>query len=50
MWYELCTNAQLRNLSGDKKNEIMADGAVTFENLRGSDPITVQSGETKRVR
>ena len=47
MWYELCTIAQLRNLSGNKTNEVMADGSVTFENLPGSDPITVQSGETK---
>ncbi|UJR11872.1 hypothetical protein I4U23_016051 [Adineta vaga] len=47
MWYELCTIAQLRNLSGDEINEPMDEGTVIFENLPGSKPITVLPGETK---
>ncbi|CAF1161141.1 unnamed protein product [Adineta steineri] len=47
VWYEVCTITQLKNLSDEKQNKIMADGSVTFDNLPGSDPITVRSGETK---
>ncbi len=47
VWYEVCTIGQLENLSGDKKNELMAGGTVTFNNLPGLDPITVLSGEKK---
>ncbi|CAF1287449.1 unnamed protein product [Adineta steineri] len=47
MWYELCTIEQLRSISVEKNNELMADGNVTFENLPEAAPITVLSGETK---
>ena len=47
IWYEVCTIQQLKNISADKKHEIMADGSVTFENLPGLAPITVLSGENK---
>lgn len=47
VWYELCTVAQLANLSDKKQNEVMAEGVVTFENLPGSEPIAVRRGETK---
>ena len=47
VWYELCTTEQLRNISADKKDEIMAGGIVTFENLPGLPPVTVLPGENK---
>jgi hypothetical protein len=47
VWYEVCTIEQLQNLSGDKKNELMAGGTVTFNNLPGLAPITVLPGEKK---
>jgi len=47
VWYEVCTIQQLRNISADKKDEIMANGTVTFENLPGLTPITVLPGENK---
>jgi hypothetical protein len=47
IWYEVCTVEQLRNISGEKKEEVMASGMVTFENLPGSAPIAVRSGEKK---
>jgi hypothetical protein len=47
VWYELCTLEQLKNISADKKDEIMANGVVTFENLPGLAPITVLPGENK---
>jgi hypothetical protein len=43
----MCTIEQLRNISADKKDEIMADGIVTFRNLPGLVPITVLPGENK---
>ncbi|CAF3988463.1 unnamed protein product [Rotaria sp. Silwood1] len=47
LWYELCTIEQLKNISADKKDELMANGTVTFKNLPGSAPITVLAGEKK---
>jgi len=47
IWYEICTIEQLTNLSGNKKNELMAAGTVTFDNLPGLAPITVLPGENK---
>ncbi|CAF4795585.1 unnamed protein product [Rotaria sp. Silwood1] len=47
IWYEVCTTEQLKNISADKKDELMADGAVTFASMPGSAPITVLPGETK---
>ena len=47
VWYEICTIEQLRNISADKKDELMADGIVTFQNLPGSASITVLPGESK---
>ncbi|CAM4840549.1 unnamed protein product [Rotaria magnacalcarata] len=47
LWYQLCTIEQLKNVSADKKDELMANGTVTFKNLPGSTPITVSPGETK---
>ena len=47
VWYELCTIAQLQSLSGEKKNERMEGGTVTFDNLPGAAPITVKPGEKK---
>ncbi|CAF3723137.1 unnamed protein product [Rotaria sp. Silwood1] len=41
IWYEVCTTEQLKNISADKKDELMADGAVTFASMPGSAPITV---------
>ena len=45
MWYEVCTIEQLRNISSEKKDEVMAGGTVIFKNLPGSAPITARSGE-----
>ena len=36
IWYELCTIEQLENLSGTKKNELMANG-FDFPSLNGKD-------------
>ncbi|CAF3386917.1 unnamed protein product [Rotaria socialis] len=47
LWYQLCTIEQLKNVSADKKDELMANGTVAFKNLPGSAPITVSPGETK---
>jgi hypothetical protein len=47
VWYELCTIEQLRNISGDKKDELMDGDIVTFENLPESAPISVLPGEKK---
>jgi hypothetical protein len=47
VWYEVCTIEQLRNISGDKNDEVMANGTVTFENLPGMAPMTVLPGEKK---
>jgi hypothetical protein len=47
IWYELCTTEQLKILSGEKKNEVMAGGTVRFENLPEVDPITVLPDENK---
>jgi hypothetical protein len=47
IWYEVCTIGQLANIRPDKKDEIMADGIVTFENIPGSSPISVLPGEKK---
>ncbi|CAF1318236.1 unnamed protein product [Rotaria sp. Silwood1] len=47
LWYELCTVEQLKNISADKKDELMANGTVTFKNLPGSAPINVLAGEKK---
>ncbi|CAF3323149.1 unnamed protein product [Rotaria sp. Silwood2] len=35
MCYEVCTIAQLENLSVEKKSEVMAGGSVTFDNRPG---------------
>ncbi|CAF4197606.1 unnamed protein product [Adineta steineri] len=47
MWYEICTIEQLRSISVENNNELMADGNVTFENLPEAPPITVLPGERK---
>ncbi|CAF4520098.1 unnamed protein product [Rotaria sp. Silwood2] len=47
VWYEVCTIEQLKSISTEKKDELMADGSVTFDNLLGLAPITVLPGETK---
>ena len=47
IWYEVCTTEQLRNISGEQKNQVMAGGTVVFQNLPGSAPMTVRPGETK---
>jgi hypothetical protein len=47
VWYEVCTIEQLRNISGDKNDEVMANGTITFENLPGMAPMTVLPGEKK---
>ncbi|CAF1267682.1 unnamed protein product [Rotaria sordida] len=47
IWYEVCTIGQLKNLSTKKKDELMAGGRVTFDNIPGFVPITVLPGETK---
>ncbi|CAF1103603.1 unnamed protein product [Rotaria sp. Silwood1] len=47
VWYEVCTVEQLRNINGDKKDERMIDGVVTFGNLPGSTPVHVLPGEKK---
>ncbi|CAF4417644.1 unnamed protein product [Rotaria sp. Silwood2] len=47
VWYEVCTIEQLKTISTEKKDELMADGNVTFDNLLGLPPITVLPGETK---
>jgi hypothetical protein len=47
IWYEMCTTEQLRNISVNKRNEIMAGGVVTFENIPGLAPITVLPGENR---
>jgi hypothetical protein len=47
VWYEVCTIEQLRSISDGKKDDIMADGIVMFENLPESIPISVLPGEKK---
>ena len=47
MWYEVCTIEQLKNISSEKNDEVMAGGTVIFPNLPGSAPITVRPGEKK---
>ncbi|CAF3328003.1 unnamed protein product [Rotaria sp. Silwood2] len=47
IWCEVCTTQQLKNVSADNKDELMADGTVTFASMPGLDPITVLPGETK---
>ncbi|CAF1212571.1 unnamed protein product [Adineta steineri] len=47
VWYEVCTTAQLKNISSVKKDEKMVEGMVTFENLPGLSPITVFPDENK---
>ena len=47
IWYEVCTIEQIRNLSAEKQNEVMAAGTVIFPNLPGSTPLTVQPGARK---
>ncbi|CAF0789648.1 unnamed protein product [Adineta ricciae] len=47
MWYEVCTIAQLESLNYEEQNDAMDVGDVIFENLPGSNPMSVQSGETR---
>jgi hypothetical protein len=47
VWYEVCTIEQLRSISNEKKDELMTDGIVMFENLPESPPMIVLPGEKK---
>ncbi len=47
IWYEVCTIEQLKSLSDKKKDEPMADGIVTLENILQSPEIVVLLGEKK---
>ena len=47
VWYEVCTIEQLKSISAEKKDELMSNGIVTFENLPGSSSMTVLPGERK---
>lgn len=47
MWYEVCTIEQLRNISSERKDEMIPTGTVILPNLLGSASITIQPGETK---
>ena len=47
IWYEVCTIEQLRGISVEKKDEVMLNGTVTFENIPGLAPITVLPGEKR---
>ncbi|CAF3011975.1 unnamed protein product, partial [Rotaria sp. Silwood2] len=47
IWYELCTVEQLKSVSEESKDDIIANGTFTFENFPGSDPITIKPGEKR---
>ncbi|CAF1532134.1 unnamed protein product [Adineta ricciae] len=47
MWYEVCTTTQLKSLSEEKQNEVMAGGNVVFDNLPESRAFLAQPGESK---
>ncbi|CAF3670823.1 unnamed protein product [Rotaria sp. Silwood1] len=45
--FEVVAGLVLKNISADKKDELMTNGAVAFASMPGSAPITVLPGETK---